>query len=154
MIQQFWSLFGHLRPLGAGPTMAGKSVFVTRFLTHLPDMCNVRFVRILFYYSEWPETYRTDYRSGGGQRIEFREGVPQPNDYSRDSDKKKLIVLDDSESYTSVVLDLFTKGRHNKNISVIFIMQNIFHKEQNQRDLSLNSNYIVLFKRTRYARPN
>ena len=114
-------------------------------------MCNVRFDRILFYYGEWQETYQNDYRSGGGQRIEFREGVPQPNDYSRDSDKKKLIVLDDlmCESCTSVVLDLFTKGCHHKNISVIFITQNIFHEGQNHCDLSLNSNYIVLFENPR-----
>ena len=117
--------------------MTEKSVFVKRFLTHLPDMCNTRFDRILFYYGEWQETYRTDYRSGGGQRIEFWEGVPQPNNYSRDSDKKKMIVLDDlmRESCTSVILDFFTKGCH--------------HKGQNQRDLSLNSNNIVHFKNPR-----
>ena len=114
-------------------------------------MSNVRFDRILFYYGEWQERYRTDYRSGRRQRIEFREGVPQPNDYSRDSDKKKFIVLDDlmRESCTSVVLDLFTKGCHHKNMSVISISQNIFHKGQNQRDLSLNSYYIVFLKNPR-----
>lgn len=46
----------------------------------------------------------------------------------------------------NVILDLFTKGCHHKNISVIFMTQNIFHKGQNQRDLSLNSNYLDLYK--------
>lgn len=137
----------------AGPTMCGKSVFVKRFLNNLSHVCNVRFDRILFYYGEWQNSYRDEFRVDGGSRsiLEFKEGLPQPSDYSLDNEKRKLIVLDDlmRESSGSVVLDLFTKGCHHKNISVIFITQNIFHKGSHQRDLSLNSNYIVLFKNPR-----
>ena len=53
------------------------------------------------------------------------------------------------ESSCDVILDLFTKGSHHKNISVIFIMQNIFHKGKSQRDISLNTKYIVLYKNPR-----
>ena len=45
--------------------------------------------------------------------------------------------------------DLFTKGSHHKNISVMFITQNIFHKSTHSRDISLNASYIVLFKNPR-----
>lgn len=137
----------------SGPTMCGKTVFVKRFLNNLTRMCDVRFDRVLFYYAEWQEAYRREFRVDNGSRsiVEFKEGLPQTSDYSRDNDRKKLIVLDDlmRESSSSTVLDLFTKGCHHKNISVIFITQNIFHKGANQRDLSLNSNYIVLFKNPR-----
>ena len=46
-------------------------------------------------------------------------------------------------------MDLFTKGSHHKNISVIFITQNIFHKGKGQRDISLNSMYLIIFKNPR-----
>lgn len=132
--------------------MSGKTVWVERFLAHLPQMCAVKFDRILFYYAEWQDSYRTDLRVGGSQlQLEFHEGLPQPSDYSKDNEKKKLVILDDlmRESSSNIVLDLFTKGCHHKNMSVIFITQNIFHKGQHQRDLSLNSNYLVLFKNPR-----
>lgn len=114
-------------------------------------MCDVRFDRILLYYGEWQEAYR-QLRPGGSERaIEFQEGLPLSADYSRDNDKKKLLILDDlmRESSSDVILDLFTKGSHHKNISVIFITQNIFHQGKAQRDISLNSKYIVLFKNPR-----
>ena len=136
-----------------GPTGCGKTQFVKRFLANLPVICSVRFDRILFYYAEWQEAYRFDLKPGGGApRIEFREGLPQPSYYSEDSDKKKLIILDDlmrESSSCDVRLDLFTKGSHHKNISVIFITQNILHKGKSQRDISLNTKYIVLYKNPR-----
>jgi len=45
-------------------------------------------------------------------------------------------------------MDLFTKGNHHKNLSVIFILQNLFHQGRGQCDISLNTNYIV-FKNPR-----
>uniref|UniRef100_A0ABD2WZR4 Uncharacterized protein n=1 Tax=Trichogramma kaykai TaxID=54128 RepID=A0ABD2WZR4_9HYME len=53
------------------------------------------------------------------------------------------------ESSNNDVLDLFTKGSHHKNLSVIFLTQNIFHQGKGQRDISLNTKYIVLFKNPR-----
>ena len=135
-----------------GPTGCGKTQFVKKFLINLPKICNVCFDRILFYYAEWQEAYRTELRPGcDAPSIEFREGLPQASDYSCDRDKKKLLILDDlmRESSCDVILDLFTKGSHHKNISVIFITQNIFHKGKSQRDISLNTKYLVLYKNPR-----
>lgn len=114
-------------------------------------MCDVRFNRILFYYAEWQESYRNDFKTGDNTIIEFREGLPQPADYSGDNEKKKLLILDDlmRESSNDVILDLFTRGCHHKNISVIFITQNIFHQGKHQRDMSLNTSYMVIFKNPR-----
>lgn len=65
--------------------------------------------------------------------------------------RPKLLIIDDlmREASNNVVLDLFTKGSHHKNLSIIFISQNLFHKGSGQRDISLNTNYIVLFKNPR-----
>jgi hypothetical protein len=47
------------------------------------------------------------------------------------------------------VCDLFTKGSHHRNISVILITQNIFHQSKHCRDISLNAKYLVLLKNVR-----
>ena len=45
--------------------------------------------------------------------------------------------------------DLFTKHVHHQNLRVLYIIQNIFNNAKNHRALSLNVNYIVLFKNPR-----
>ena len=59
-----------------------------------------------------------------------------------------LIVLDDlmTSAYTKAVCELFTKGSHHRNLSVILITQNVFHQGKFCRDISLNCKYLVLFK--------
>lgn len=129
----------------AGPTSAGKTVFVQRFLKQLDVLANVKFERILFYYGEWQDSYRVS-----NVEIEFREGLPRNEDYSNDPEVRKLIIIDDlmrESSNNATIIDLFSKGSHHRNASVIYICQNIFHK--GQRDISLNANYMVLFKNPR-----
>lgn len=64
--------------------------------------------------------------------------------------KPRLVIIDDMmrESDESVV-DLFTKHSHHLSVSAIFICQNIFYKGKGQRDISLNSHYIVAYKNPR-----
>lgn len=137
-------------------------------------MSDVRFERILFYYAEWQDAYqrlqcdtseneeeKNDVRKSGYDNtllkikkniIEFREGLPRPEDYSNDPLSAKLVIIDDlmrESSSCGTIVDLFTKGSHHKNLSVILISQNLFHQGRGQRDISLNANYIVVFKNPR-----
>jgi hypothetical protein len=47
------------------------------------------------------------------------------------------------------VCDLFTRGSHHRNISVILITQNLFHQGRHCRDISLNAHYVVALKNVR-----
>ena len=47
------------------------------------------------------------------------------------------------------IADLFTKGSHHRNLSIVYNVQNIFHQGQKMRNISLNAHYIVLFKSPR-----
>lgn len=143
-----------------GPTGCGKTIFVKTFLRHLSTMTDARFDRILFYYAEWQEAYRqlqqeltrSEGKTKRGCTIEFREGLPRPEDYSNDPLAAKLVIIDDlmrESSSCDVIVDLFTKGSHHKNLSVVLISQNLFHQGRGQRDISLNANYIVVFKNPR-----
>jgi hypothetical protein len=62
-----------------------------------------------------------------------------------------LFVLDDllNEAYSRAVCDLFTKGNHHRNLSVILITQNFFHQAPHCRDISLNAKCVVALKNVR-----
>ena len=53
------------------------------------------------------------------------------------------------ESSDKPVVDIFTKYSHHKNLSVIYLTQNLFHQSKGQRDISLNAHYIVVFRNPR-----
>ena len=44
------------------------------------------------------------------------------------------------------VASLFTKKSHHRNISAIYIVQNLFHRGKHHIIISLNAHYMVLFK--------
>ena len=45
--------------------------------------------------------------------------------------------------------ELFTKGSHHRNISLVLITQNLFHQGTSSIDIPLNSKYMVVFKNPR-----
>ena len=66
--------------------------------------------------------------------------------------KRNLIAFDDQmidASKDKWIVNLFTRGSHHRNLSVIYIVQNIFHLGKGSRSISLNSHYLVLFKNPR-----
>ena len=44
------------------------------------------------------------------------------------------------------IVNLFTSGSHHRNLSMIYIMQNLFHQGKGSRTISLNGHYLVLLK--------
>ena len=74
------------------------------------------------------------------------EGLPT----SFDASKRNIVVLDDLMAETDErVTNLFTKKSHHCNRSVIYLVQNLFPKNKESRTISLNSQYIVVFKNPR-----
>ena len=70
-------------------------------------------------------------------------------DYSNDPLSPKLVIIDDlmRESSRSWI---FSSKAVIKNLSVIILIsQNLFHQGRSQRNISLNANYIVVFKNPR-----
>lgn len=133
----------------AGPTGAGKTVFIQNFLRHLQFLTNTVFERVIVYYTEWQNAYQ-QLRRDCNIPIEFREGLPQSTDFT-DARRPKLVILDDlmHEASSQSVVNLFTRGSHHKNLSIFFLTQNLFHQGRGQRDISLNANYLVVFKNPR-----
>ena len=84
--------------------------------------------------------------------ILFIEGIPENLNEYIDPKFRNLIVIDDLMSETGSdkkVTNLFTKGSHHRNLSVILLLQNLFYNGKESRTISLNAHYIVLFKNPR-----
>ena len=61
-----------------------------------------------------------------------------------------LIILDDLMDETGQrVASLFTKKSHHRNISIMYIVHNLFHRGKYHRTISLNAHYMVVFKNPR-----
>ena len=81
--------------------------------------------------------------------IEYHEGIPENLNTFFDRNVCNLIILDDLMDEGADSKDfsqLFTRGTHD-NMSVIFLSQNLFHPKQ--RNISLNSDYMIIFKNVR-----
>lgn len=66
------------------------------------------------------------------------------------SSNGSLIIFDDSMSdISNDFTQIFTNLSHHQNCSVIYITQNLFHKDSNYRTMSLNAHYLFLMKNDR-----
>ena len=66
--------------------------------------------------------------------------------------RNTLIVFDDrmiDASKDKWIVNLFTRSSHLHNLSVIYIIQNLFYQGKGSRSTSLNSHHLVLFKNPR-----
>ena len=86
--------------------------------------------------------------------IEFVKGIPVniEDEQFLNPAIQNLIVIDDLMSEASNdkrICDLFTKGSHHRNLSVICLVQNLYYQGKESRTMSLNSQYLVLFNNPR-----
>ena len=81
--------------------------------------------------------------------IHFNEGVQE--NFENKKGKPCFIILDDllNDVYPEEVCNIFTKGSHHRNISIILITQNHFHQGRYCRDMSLNGKDLVFLKNIR-----
>ena len=69
-------------------------------------------------------------------------------------DHRNILILDDHigvASSSKSVADLITRGSHHWNLTVIYLVQNVFNQGKSRRTISLNSHYSVVFRNGRDA---
>jgi hypothetical protein len=83
------------------------------------------------------------------KNIQIRQGLPE--NFENIQGLPCLFILDDllNEVFSRAVCDLFTKGSHHRNLSVILITQNLFHQAPHCHDISLSAKYLVALKNVR-----
>lgn len=135
----------HFSMIIAGPSGAGKTVIVTKILANISEMSKVCPEHIMFCFTEMQPGYLELQMNVPG--IEFIEGLPDMTFLKEDKDRPKLIVFDDMMTVfekDQSLQTLFVKGCHHWNLSVIFIVQNLYFK--GLRTARINSKYLMLFK--------
>ena len=124
--------------------MCGKTYLLNEILKNEHVLINPTPQRIIICYKAWQNFYDEFKRLV--PNIEFHEGIFEIDNLNQNM--TNLIVFDDLMEEclsSSSVMNLFTVGSHHKNTSVFFISQNIFSKGKFARDISLNTNYLIIF---------
>ena len=134
--------------LVAGPTGSGKTVFVSKLIKErkLHPMANL----VTWVYSKWQVAYEQF------PQVEFVHDFNWQiiSDWEQDRDKPaRILVLDDQMTRMGDdkqhLTKLFTEDSHHLNMTVVYLVQNVFDQGKAMRGVSLNSHYEVLFKNPR-----
>ena len=134
----------------SGPTRCGK----TRLVRHMLEKQLIQpfATRIILVYSEWQPDYKNIHHLY--PPIEFQHGWRDEIFETLCPKQRNIIILDDqisSASSSKTVADLFTRGSHHRNLTVIYLVQNVYNHGKSQRTISLNSHYSVVFRNGRDA---
>jgi hypothetical protein len=134
----------------SGPSRCGKTRLVLRILEK--QVIHPFPTRILWVYSEWQKDYKE--AAFIYPHIEFVQGW-QDDIYDRiKPNERNLLIVDDQmdEAGSSKTLTkLFTKGSHHRNLTILYLLQNMYNSGSSQRTVSLNSHYNVVFRNSRDA---
>ena len=108
----------------------------------------------MWVYGEWQNAYEKLGRDM--PHIEFVKNFNAKLYESFDPRVRNLLILDDqmenAEAHkrsSDSVVKFFTQGSHHRNLTVAYIVQNLFNQDRSMRTVSLNTHYIVAFKSKR-----
>ena len=106
-------------PSGSGKTVLVENLLREKFIFQVPPK------KIVYAYDRWqPRFDRMKKRDG----LQFYKGIPDPSQLSKWLPKGGVLVLDDlmeEGGQDKRVLDLFTKDSHHRNITVLFLTQDL-----------------------------
>lgn len=131
-----------------GGSMSGKSSFAAEIILHKNEIIT-EVPSVILYCAQYSSSIPPSIK----HLVQFHQGIPDQNfieNYCKNN-KSILVLLDDLQTTAmenELTTNLFLFGRH-KNISVILLLHNLFCKQRNARDLSLNSSYICLLHTAR-----
>lgn len=130
-----------------GPTGSGKSEFVAKLIRSRNEMISPIPEKIFWCYDEYQTLFQELAQSV--PEILFLQGFPADIDKELNGEKKTLLVVDDLMAELSGnkrLSNLFSKGSHHRDLSIIFIQQNLFYNGKESKNIRLNCHYLVLFK--------
>lgn len=132
----------------SGPTGCGKTRFVLRILEE--RLIEPFPTRLIWVYGEWQGDY--DKAKSIYPEIEFMKGYSDDIYDSLEPSERNLLILDDQMSEasdTKSLAKLFTKGSHHRNVTILYLVQNMFDQGKSSRTVSLNSHYSIVFRNLR-----
>ena len=134
----------------AGPTGVGKTHFAIRLLKHAKTMYGEADapVRTFYFYGVYQD--RFDTLEDEIEGLSLRQGLP-PRDFFDGLDRSEhcCLVLDDllvDAVNSKDVAEIFTRGCHHYNLSLMYLVQNVLQQGKMARLIALNTSYMVLFR--------
>ena len=131
----------------AAPSSSGKTVLVERLLRE-KQVFQTPPKKIVYTYDRWQPRFESMQQEG----IQFYKGIPDTDQLSPWFPKGGVLVLDDlmeEGGQDKHVLDLFTKDSHHRNITVLFLTQDLFPPGKFAKTINRNAHYIIAFKNPR-----
>ena len=137
--------------LVSGMTSSGKTVLVRRILSNWKTLIDIdkQNLNVLWCYGQMQELYKKDIPNVSTNYISGK-----PTETSFELYKPDIIVFDDlmdELKNDENISNFFTRGSHHRNISVIYIVQNLFNQGKCMRNISLNCHYMIIMKGIRSA---
>jgi len=130
------------RLIVGGGSGSGKTEFVKKLVNE--NHFSSPFEKIVYCYPE----YLVDVPAEFDQIVEYQPGICDL-EYFASLPKNSLVILDDMMSEcgnSDEIMKLFSVVARKRNLSVIFIVQNIYDKGKQFRNIRLNATGFVLFK--------
>ena len=133
-----------------GATMSGKIEQVKRLLAHEENMMILVPKKVLSCYKYWQPCHTEILKTM--LEITFHQGMLDAQSQYFDPNVPSLIVFDDlmrTVMNDDTAADLFTEGAHHRNITVVFIIKNLFFQGKQSRTIILNAHRCILLKNPR-----
>lgn len=133
----------------AGSSGSGKTSFTVQLLKNIDWIVDVKIKKVIWCHTE-TGTVPKNIIMPNQIPIQYYNGLPET--FENYENEAVLIILDDfmgSKESASKVCELFIRGSHHRNMSVLYLTQNLFHQGTHCRDISLNAKYLVIFKNVR-----
>ncbi|XP_078373310.1 uncharacterized protein LOC144656923 [Oculina patagonica] len=132
-----------------GPSSCGKTCFTESvLLNHSKELFSTPPETIHYCFGAWQDGFANMKKRG----VKFHEGIPEEVDLTKWFPRGGVMVLDDlmeEGGNDKRVLDLFTKLSHHRNITVLYLCQDMFPPGKYAKSISRNAHYIVAFKNPR-----
>ena len=125
-----------------GGSGTGKTTFMQRLVNE--NHFSSPFDKIVYCYPEYLVNVPVEF----DQMIDFRPGIGDM-EYFASLPKNTLIILDDlmNEAGNSKdIMKLFSVVARKNNLSIIFLVQNLFDQSKQFRNIRLNATGLVMFK--------
>ncbi len=121
-----------------GPTRSGKTCLARKIIAS--NVYDPPIKRVVWCYKVFQPWFAEE------KNISFIQGLPE------NTQEGDLYVLDDQMfDLTQNIAEFFAIHSHHKKVNIILILQNLFPRSKFARDISLNAQYIILFKNPRDA---
>ena len=138
----------------AGSTSSGKTHLVKDILLNREKLIEKPVERVIYYYKTWQPLYEE--LRARIQQITFRNELNVTEEPEKAPENSCFVVIfdgvSDAMTHSSTglfILSHWTIYSHHSQYLSIFISQNLYDRNKYQRPLSLNSNYLILFRNLR-----